>query len=83
MLKRCRMVFSFAHGGGKSVTVVVCYDIRAKRALLSGYGCSKFATQHVDFWVPDKIARNYVEMASHDAVLCSLGKDNCDSHIVL
>ena len=43
-----RTVLCFAHGEGASVFVVVCHNRRALRVLLSSYGRSNFATQHVD-----------------------------------
>ena len=48
------MILRFGQQDVASSTVPVCYDRRARSALLSRYGRLKFVTQHLDFWPPDK-----------------------------
>ena len=83
MLKHGRIVLCSVHWEGKSTTVVVCYDRRACGAFLSSYVRLKLVLRYVDFWVPCKIGRNYVEKAPHDAVLREAGRGDHDGRSVL
>ena len=47
------------------------------------YGRSKFAKLCVDFWAPDKIGQNYVEMTLYVAVRCIWGRGERYGCIVL
>ena len=77
------MVLLFAHGEEAGMVIVVCYDKRVLRALLSRYGRLKFAAQHVDFWAPYEIPRKYAEMALNDAMPRTVGRDERDDFIVI
>ena len=56
-LERGCTVLCIAHGEGASAVVIVCYDKRVGRGVVSSYVRSKFATQRVDFRAPYEMGR--------------------------
>ena len=47
------------------------------------YGRLKFVLQCVDFSAPDKIGRNFVEMAPHCVIHCTRGRGKCGCRRIL